>query len=82
MDIFRQHFQGKRPHKIHEKNPQQNSPEVLSDKFPSDRRRKKHIDFSNINFLAPPTQNPPILGPQKEVYVPPFLGKDQKKGPT
>ena len=43
--------------------------------------RKKHINFFNINFLAP-TQNPPIWGPQKKVDVPHFLGKSVKKGPT
>ena len=41
---------------------------------------KKHINFFNINFLAP-TQNT-HFGPQKKAYVPHFLGKDAKKGPT
>ena len=45
---------------------------------------KKHINFFNINFLAP-TPNTPFLAPpppQKKVYVRHFLGKDAKKGPT
>ena len=43
--------------------------------------RKKHINFFNINFLAP-TRNPQFWAPQKKVYVPHFLGKNAKKGPT
>ena len=43
--------------------------------------RKKHINFSNINFLSP-TQNPPFWAPQKKVYVPHFLGKKATKGPA
>ena len=39
---------------------------------------KKHINFFNINFLHP-IQKHPILGPQKKVYVPHFLGKNAKK---
>ena len=39
------------------------------------------INFFNINFLAP-TQNPPCWAPRKKVYVPHFVGKNTKKGPT
>ena len=42
--------------------------------------QKMHISFFNINFLAP-TQNPPCWAPRKN-YVPHFLGKNAKKGPT
>ena len=41
------------------------------------RGRKKHINVFNINFLAPPQKN--IVGPQKKVDVPHFLGKNAKK---
>ena len=44
------------------------------------RARKKHINFFNINFVAP-AQNP-NLGPLEKLYVPHFLGKNAKKGPT
>ena len=43
------------------------------------RGPKKHINFFNINFLAP-TQNTPFGVPRKKkVYVPHFLGKDAKQ---
>ena len=44
------------------------------------RGQRKHINFFNITFWPPPKT--PDLGPQKKVYVPHFLGKDAKKGPT
>ena len=43
--------------------------------------RKGHINFITINFL-PPHPKCPILGPQQKVYVPRFLGKNAKRGPT
>ena len=40
---------------------------------------KKHINFFNINFLAP-TLNTLVWAARKKVDVPHFLGKDAKKG--
>ena len=40
--------------------------------------RKKHINFFNINFLAP-TQNPPSGPPEKSLCAS-FPGKEHKKG--
>ena len=39
---------------------------------------KKHINFLNINFLAP-TQNPHFGPPEKKVHVPHVLGKKAKE---
>ena len=41
--------------------------------------QKKHINFFNINFLDP-TQNTSFWA-QRKVYMPHFLGKDEKEGP-
>ena len=43
----------------------------------NDRGREKHINFFNINCLAPAQKGPP-----EKVYVPHFLGKNAKEGPT
>ena len=44
------------------------------------RGPKKHISFFNINSLDPHAKHL-ILGPQKKVYVPHFLGKGAKRDP-
>ena len=41
------------------------------------RGRKKHINFFNINFMAP-TQNPPFWAPRKK-FMSHFLGKNAKE---
>ena len=41
---------------------------------------ERGVNVFKINCLAP-TQNP-HFGPEKIVYVPHFLGKNAKKGPT
>ena len=44
------------------------------------KRQKKHMNFFSIDFLAPHPETP-CWGPEK-VYVPHFLRKNAKKGPT
>ena len=43
------------------------------------RGPNKHINFLKLNFLPPP-QNPYFGAPKK--YVPHFLGRSAKRGPT
>ena len=45
------------------------------------RGPKKHINFFDINFLAP-TQNPPLWAPPPKSLCAFFPGKDAEKGPT
>ena len=46
------------------------------------RGPKKHINFCNINFLAPTQKHPHFGPPAKKSLCASFLGKNAKMGPT
>ena len=53
-----------------------------ANKSPSSRLRTEKAHKLFQHKLLPPTQNTPFWTPRKKVYVPHFLGKNAKKGPT